>query len=252
MKRANYHTHTTRCKHAIGTEREYIETAIEAGLEVLGFSDHVPQPYDGFTSSIRMGMEELPNYIETLLSLKEEYKPHIEINIGFEAEYIPSLFDKLMSIMQDYPVDYYILGQHFLDEEKPENYTGRKFQDRSRLQRYVDQVLEGLSTGKYAYLAHPDLIYFVGDQAIYREEMGRLCRECCKMNIPLELNRLGLYSERSYPSQEFFRIAAEEGNRVIIGYDAHEPAALMDEKTYQDCVAFARTLGITPDEAYRI
>jgi histidinol-phosphatase (PHP family) len=23
---ANYHTHTTRCKHAVGTEREYIET----------------------------------------------------------------------------------------------------------------------------------------------------------------------------------------------------------------------------------
>ena len=28
---ANYHTHTWRCRHADGTEREYVETAIEAG-----------------------------------------------------------------------------------------------------------------------------------------------------------------------------------------------------------------------------
>ena len=28
--RANYHTHTKRCHHAYGTEREYVEKAIEA------------------------------------------------------------------------------------------------------------------------------------------------------------------------------------------------------------------------------
>ena len=27
---ANYHTHTWRCKHAVGTEREYVEQAIAA------------------------------------------------------------------------------------------------------------------------------------------------------------------------------------------------------------------------------
>ena len=44
---ANYHTHTWRCRHADGTEREYVETAIEAGLKILGFSDHTPQVYPG-------------------------------------------------------------------------------------------------------------------------------------------------------------------------------------------------------------
>ena len=36
---ANYHTHTWRCRHADGTEREYVERAIEGGLKILGFSD---------------------------------------------------------------------------------------------------------------------------------------------------------------------------------------------------------------------
>ena len=38
----NYHTHTTRCNHAEGEDRAYIENAIQGGLETLGFSDHAP------------------------------------------------------------------------------------------------------------------------------------------------------------------------------------------------------------------
>lgn len=38
----NYHTHTTRCMHAIGSEEEYILAAISAGYTELGFSDHTP------------------------------------------------------------------------------------------------------------------------------------------------------------------------------------------------------------------
>ena len=42
MLKANYHTHTARCKHAWGEDKEYVEQAIQAGMEVLGFSDHCP------------------------------------------------------------------------------------------------------------------------------------------------------------------------------------------------------------------
>ena len=41
---ANYHTHTWRCHHADGTEREYVENAIAAGIKILGFSDHTYVP----------------------------------------------------------------------------------------------------------------------------------------------------------------------------------------------------------------
>ena len=42
---ANYHTHTIRCNHASGTDREYVEAAIAAGFKTLGFSDHSPYYY---------------------------------------------------------------------------------------------------------------------------------------------------------------------------------------------------------------
>ena len=85
---ANYHSHTPRCNHATGSEKEYIESAIANGFKILGFSDHTPQPYpSSFKSNIRMGMEELENYVDTLVNLREEYKDDITIYIGFEVEY---------------------------------------------------------------------------------------------------------------------------------------------------------------------
>ena len=52
----NLHAHTTRCGHASGTEREYLDRAVEAGLIRYGFSDHAPYIFTGtdYYSSSRM------------------------------------------------------------------------------------------------------------------------------------------------------------------------------------------------------
>ena len=79
--KCNFHTHTTRCKHATGMEREYVENAIEAGFQVLGFSDHSPYLFEGnHVSRIRMFMEELEGYVRTVEELKQEYKNDIQIH----------------------------------------------------------------------------------------------------------------------------------------------------------------------------
>ena len=86
----NYHTHTFRNHHAVGTEREYIEAAIAGGYQTLGFSEHSPYQFpDGIVSYFHMFPEDLEDYIQTLLALKEEYAGRIEILIGYEAGIIP-------------------------------------------------------------------------------------------------------------------------------------------------------------------
>ena len=71
--KANYHAHTWRCQHAYDTEREYIEAAISMGIEIFGFSDHVPCPYqDGYVSNIRMTMKQAPEYVETIRRLEAD------------------------------------------------------------------------------------------------------------------------------------------------------------------------------------
>ena len=34
-KKCNFHSHTVRCQHAVGEEREYVEEAIKEGFEVI-------------------------------------------------------------------------------------------------------------------------------------------------------------------------------------------------------------------------
>lgn len=232
--KANYHTHTTRCQHAFGEDREYVEEAIQAGIRTLGFSDHCPWIYkDNYVSNIRMTAEETDGYFSSLENLRREYKKDIQIYIGFESEYLPELMDAQDTFLKDYPVDYMILGQHFLDHESDYNYSGRMADDEKRLIRYVDLCIEGAKSGRYVYLAHPDLMYYTGPEKIYQREMERLCKAMKKMNIPLEYNLLGLAIHRNYPDHRFWQIARKIGNLVIFGVDAHRPEQFADRQTFE-------------------
>lgn len=242
---ANYHTHTFRCKHANGTDREYVENAIRGGMKVLGFSDHCPWIYDdGFESGTRMTPSQLDDYFESLIKLREEYKKDIKIYIGFESEYIPELMEKQNELLKNYPVDYMILGEHFTYREPDSPYTGFPTERESDLEDYVKTVIEGMETGKYKYVAHPDLLNFTGDEKIYKKHYTTLCNYLKSRNIPVEINLLGLRDKRHYPNKKFFEIAREVGNTAIIGCDAHWPEVLSSLKEQEDCVKFAKSFGL--------
>lgn len=244
---ANYHTHTFRCYHATGQERQYAEMAWRRGLTTLGFADHVPMPFpDGHVSTFRMKLSFLSDYVETLLDLRETYRGRLEILIGFEAEYYPAVFPALMELLRPYPIDYLILGQHFTGNETGMPYVGEPTKDEGRLATYVDQVIEGMRTGVFSYLAHPDVLRYEGNADVYRTHMTRLCRAAREIGIPLEYNLLGLYEHRYYPGASFWQIAAEVGNQVILGADAHSPDQVAHPATVEQAERELRQLGITP------
>lgn len=230
---ANYHTHTTRCKHARGTMREYIENAINSGIQILGFADHVPCPFkDGFVSGIRMDMREAEFYVSDVRVLQQEYADRIQLLVGFETEYMPQYFDEQMALFDELGIDYLIMGQHFLASEQQGPYTGSRTESKEFLKDYVDRVIAGMKTGRFAYLAHPDLINYVGDDAIYEREIRRMCEALKELHIPLEINLLGLLEHKHYPREAFWAIAGSVGNEVILGIDAHWPEQIGDLDTY--------------------
>ena len=246
MMIANYHSHTVRCGHAQGTEREYVEAGVEAGLKILGFSDHSPYPLaEGYISGMRMRLEETEGYVRVLEDLRDEYRDEIELHIGLEAEYMPERFGEYLDFIKDYPIEYLILGQHMLDEDRPgAEWCGAPTADRRVLTRYVDQVLEGLGTGKFLYLAHPDLINYSGDNEFYRLEMRRLIRGAKALDVPIELNFLGLMEQRSYPNPVFWQMAGEEGAAVIYGSDAHRPGNVFVPWVYEKAERWREKYGL--------
>lgn len=245
--KANYHTHTFRCNHAYGTEKEYIENAIKEGLKILGFSDHVPMPFkNGYYSSYRMKPELLEGYMSTILKLKKEYEGQIKILIGFEAEYYPKYFEDMLAMLSSYEYDYLILGQHFIGNEDEEGspYSGSRTDDKNILEQYVNQCIEAMDSGIFTYIAHPDIINYIYDDKTYHENMERLCEAALKYDMPLEINLLGMEDNRCYPGERFFRIAGSVGNKVIIGCDAHEPRHIIDHKLLSRAEAMAEKLGL--------
>lgn len=233
---ANYHTHTRRCQHAQGEDREYVEAAIRMGIKTLGFSDHCPWVFPkGYVSGLRMRPDQVEDYFSSLESLRKEYASDIRILIGLEAEYVPSLMEGQDKLLSDYPLDYMILGQHFLGTEPDSIYTGSPTKEEKILKDYVDLVIEGMDTGKYLYMAHPDVLNFTGDDAIYRKHMTRLCQYLKEKDIPVEINMLGAYQGRHYPSDRFLQIVKDAGNNCIVGIDAHTPEEITNDYGFQVC-----------------
>ena len=248
-QRANYHTHTWRCHHAKGTEREYVEKAIEAGMEVLGFSDHAPYPYpDGYVADYKMTPAQLEDYVSTILNLKREYRDQIEIRLGLEAEYFPAIWEDFLRMLEPYPIEYLLLGQHFLGNEYDDPiYCGSETKSGERLHRYCAQCMEALDTGRFLHFAHPDLIHFTGEDLVYEREMTELCRYCKDHEILVELNLLGIRMKRHYPGKHFWRIAAREGNRVVLGSDAHTPDAVFSPEAVRQAEDFLKECGFSED-----
>ena len=99
-----------------------------------------------------------------------------------------------------------------------------------------------METGKYAYVAHPDLIHYIGSDEIYERHMLRLCQYLKAHDIPVEINLLGVVEHRHYTSGRFLRIAQKAGNSAIIGCDAHTPDRLSNVAYIQNCLDLAKCM----------
>ena len=238
--KANYHTHTSRCHHATGTEREYIEAAIENGIQVLGFSDHTPYLFnDEHSQHIRMRMNELDGYISTVLDLKKEYQRDIDIHVGLEVEYFPKYFDEIYEKLKQYPLEYFLLAGHWYgNSHKTDPYFGLYTENPEILKNYHEQMTEGIKRGCFTYVAHPDLINYPSNTALYEETMRDICRVANAYELPLEINLRGVRTYKQYPNPDFWKIAGEENCKVVIGIDAHGIDELDYAGAYQKAMTY--------------
>lgn len=226
----NYHTHTVRCGHATGEDREYVEEAIRGGIKKMGFSDHISLRYpDGYEAGYRVPTDRAKEYAESVRALQKEYAGKIEIFLGFETEYYVDQFEKMLAFSKELGVDYWILGQHFVGGDRDNVYSGWEGDDENRLAQYAAQVCAAMETGKFSYVAHPDLLNYTGEKEIYCKHMRKIAEKSKETGIPLEINFLGIRDNRHYPNERFWEIAGEVGSPVVFGFDAHDPRSAADK-----------------------
>ena len=236
--RIDLHNHTILCNHATGSVDEYVQRAIELGIDEYGFADHAPMNYD---PKYRMNISQKQQYEKWVLDAKEKYKDKIKVLLGYEVDYLTGSVHFLKNKSDMWGFD------------NPEFIGVYKSKDIDTIwAEYFDAIKSMAKTQLFDIVGHLDLIKvfkFLPKKDI-RLIAKETLKEIKKSNMVLEINPAGLRKPicETYPSKQLLELAYEMDINITFGSDAHEidqvgfkydeAVALAKEIGYSKCVTF--------------
>lgn len=234
------HTHHDRCGHARGGIRDYIEAAIERGLQVIGISDHTPyfsreedQPFPKIT----MAKSEFPNYVAEVLQLKQEYADKIEVLLGIESDFFPQHAKEYRKCFTPYPFDYIIGSVHHVDGVSIFNrnrWNGLANEAKQKTKEtYYQTIQESARSGMFQILGHIDAMkgYYPAFTSIQTDVVDFTLKTIAESEVAIEINTSGKTKDCGgwYPANEILERALFYGVEVTFGSDAHDPHRVGDD-----------------------
>ena len=247
-QRFNLHTHTYRCKHATGDVAEYTAAAVDAGADMLGFTEHPPLFDNDVWNDFRMEERDLDGYFSAIEQAKSDFSG-IRILTGFEMDLYPmyKTYYEDTFLYRD-EIDYLIGGVHWI------KYRGdwmriRQAGSAGHLREYFKEILSLMESGLMSFITHPDsFAYGYLEWDANAEACSRdILSAAEEYRVPLEINGCGIRkpnintpsgSRKGYPLQEFWALAAEYDISVVCNSDAHKPEDTM--ASLDDCLEIAK------------
>lgn len=236
----DFHTHHERCGHAEGTIEDYIRSAIEQGLDMIGISDHSPyfgDEEDHSHPEVAMAKSEFPNYVEEVLRLKKKYEGQIEVLLGVESDFFPEHAETYRKVYERYPFDYIIGSVHRSDhisifnKNRWKNLTKKAQQEQK--ERYYALIAESAKSGMFDILGHIDAMKanYPAFSDIQTETVDQTLQIIGEEGLAIEINTSGKTKLVGgwYPADDILERALFYGVKVTFGSDAHTPARVGDE-----------------------
>ena len=150
--------------------------------------------------------------MDIILNLKKEYEKDIEIHLG--PWNIRNISRSFFHITGQYPIEYFLAGPAFSENEIDDVYSGDC--TRPRIRRYSGALLSAMPRGHadgLLYLFCPPGSSLAGDPAVYDHWMRVTSRGCEKGGgLPLEINFLGIGGHRHYLNPASPEDCGEVGN----------------------------------------
>ena len=257
---ADYHVHTKFSDDSVYHMEYGVKDAIEGGLDVICFTDHVEygreEDWDSGKPIIYKGGEPLanvdyPRYAEQIRKLQDLYGDRITIRLGLEFGVQTHTIPQFQSLFNRYPFDFIILSVHQVADKE---FWTQDFQKGRSQKEYNESYYEEMlylvhHFSDYSVLGHMDLIVRYDEMGIYPFERVRpLIEEILKKVIKdgkgIEINtssrRYGLAD--STPSRDILKLYYQLGGRIItIGSDSHKPEHL--GAYIQDAKKLLKTIG---------
>lgn len=237
----DFHTHHERCGHADGSIRDYIESALEKGLTMIGISDHSPyfaNPKDHPEPGIAMAKSEFPYYVEEVLQLKREYEGRIEVLLGVESDFYPEHAERYREVYRQYPFDYVIGSVHQVGGISIFNRNRwKKLNEQQKIETktaYYELIAQSARSGMFDILGHIDAMrgYYPEFSDIPAEDaVHRALKAIAESDVAIEINTSGKTKDCGgwYPADDLLEWALHHGVKVTFGSDAHKAARVGDE-----------------------
>lgn len=231
------HSHTEKCGHAYGTMEEYVESAIDKGMDVIGISDHCPNfssDEDHPTPRLKMAKSQFSNYVNEILNLKEKYKDQIEVLLGIESDFMPGKTDLYNDYYNQYPFDYIIGSVHGIDghsifaKQEWARMTEKEMAQMKQL--YCHYIQQSAKSDAYQILGHIDALktYMPKYHSLVPEIVDDTLKVIKDVDVVIEVNTSGDKKGLTewFPSIDTLERAYHFGVKVTFGSDAHRPEHL--------------------------
>ena len=262
--RSNYHNHIYLCKHAEGVPLDYVKLAKKYNYHTIGISDHGPLCDEVLNKIItrRMSFDEYYNiYLSLMKQAKEE--EGITVLSALEIEYLPEMIPYYPKFLED--LDYLILGEHYFHYPKTDTNSDNYFsvydiKTKEAAIAYKDQLIEGIKSGYFKIVAHPDIFCWAyGDWDDTCERIAiEIITAAKENNVLLEINANGIrnsirknkitkssdgHISYGYPKYEFWLTAKRLNATVIVNDDTHWFNTFHDKYTIE-AYALAKELNL--------
>lgn len=250
---ADYHLHTSLCRHATGEPLEYVAAAQARGLAEVGFSDHCPMPGPEPFDDWRMLRAELPRYVEMVGEAREKSAP-FPVRLGLECDFIAGQEGWIEQLAALAPWDYLLGSVHYLapgwDVDHPKHLS-RFASSPGAVEEiwtsYWREFGKCARSGLFDILAHPDLVKKFGHRPAgdLRRFYEPAVEAIAAGGSSIEISTAGLRKPvcELYPAAGFLALARSAGVPVVISSDAHRPEEAGDQ--FAAAIAAARQAGYT-------
>lgn len=236
--RVDSHMHTPLCGHAIGAPIEYAKVAAEQGIDVMTITCHIPMEWDAFgQEGIRMRRDQLDDYRALVKDTRKRAAAFgVEVLCGIEAEVYPdeAHLAPMDEILAQYDWDFVLGSLHahcwsYLLWLK----THKVNDDLMRIDSYFRHLKDGVQSGRYDSMSHPDVIRTYGvvrefDPAQHEEVIRDFLQALVDEDVCMEINTSGLTkgAYEVHPDPLILDWASELGVKLTIGSDSHRPASV--------------------------
>ena len=229
---------------------QYVEQARRAGVDEIGFSDHVYYFRQGerlweISWMLERCTDDLDDYVTAVEEAKRRGLP---VKLGLEVDYFPGTEVGIRELLEPYPWDYLLGSVHFVDgfpvDQTPS--LTDKLPTGEAWRRYFVWLRNAARSGLFDVLAHPDLVKISGVRA-GDEETHYLHLETAAAieaaGVCVEVSAAGLHKPvgELYPDRRLLSACHERGVPITLASDAHQPEHV--GRDVDKAAAFAREVG---------